>query len=66
MSELIQAIVLMAHFHAFASFALGCGFFEGKKQRERIEKGNVPTKMFSQPLSANNLIRRNSVVGKPA
>ena len=27
-NEVIHAIVLMAHFHAFSAFALGCGFIQ--------------------------------------
>ena len=32
MSELIQAVILLAHFHAFSAFVLGCGSLDRAKQ----------------------------------
>ena len=33
-NEIIHAIVLMAHFHAFSAFALGCGFIQVRRNKE--------------------------------
>ena len=37
LSEVVQAIILLAHFHAFSSFSLGCGIMENPTEEEKNE-----------------------------
>jgi hypothetical protein len=39
LSELVEAIILMCHFHAFSSFVLGCGIMDNHKDEDDENKG---------------------------
>jgi len=39
LSELVHAIVVMCHFHAFSSFVLGCGVMDNNPQDDKPSKG---------------------------
>ena len=40
MSELVHAIIILAHFHSFSSFALGCGKMSGNPDSDQSNQGN--------------------------
>lgn len=43
MSELIQAVILLCHFHSFSAFVLGCGLLQGEKLTESSDQQQTPS-----------------------
>jgi len=52
-TEIAQAIVLMAHFHAFSSFSVGCGVLQALKDRQARGK-STKTKLNATRVFAEN------------
>lgn len=66
MSELMHAITLLAHFHAFSSFTLGCGIPQSKiqerKEEEEEEQKCKKNFIFLRWLSENFLLASEDAI----